>query len=344
MAPTGPSPAGPPAGNQNSEPRPPAAPGGGFTPLSTEGMVRVRRTPPRDGWRSAVYKLTAGRINPGLSEVEERRRALLTKIRTPLAGPHSVAVGSIKGGIGKTTVASLLGLALAEHRGDRVIAIDANPDAGTLADRLVGEGAVTTTIRDLLDQIDEVRTSTQLSGYTHLAGRLQVLASEQEPELSEMFSKTDYEAVLRVLSRFFECLITDSGTGIVHSAMQGTLDHADSLVVVGAPTQDGASRAARTLDWLTAQGFHELAQDAVVVLSCDRYSPDVDIARIRDHFRSRCRALVELPPDKHLSTGGLIDLDALAPNTRDAALELAAAVADGFHGRRTRGLASHGFR
>ncbi|WP_242623545.1 MinD/ParA family ATP-binding protein [Pseudonocardia sediminis] len=330
--------------DEPDEPRPAASPAGGFTPLSTEGMVRVRRTPPRDGWRSAVYKLTGGRINPGLSEIEERRRALLTKVRTPLAGPHSVAVGSIKGGIGKTTVASLLGLALAEHRGDRVIAIDANPDAGTLADRLVGEGAVTTTIRDLLDQIDQVRTSTQLSGFTHLAGRLQVLASEQEPELSEMFSKTDYEAVLRVLSRFFECLITDSGTGVVHSAMQGTLDHADSLVIVGAPTVDGASRAARTLDWLTAQGFTDLASDAVVVLSCDRYSPDVDLARIRDHFRSRCRAVVELPPDKHLATGGLIDLDALAPDTRDAALELAAAVAEGFHGRRTRGLASHGFR
>ncbi|WP_226379494.1 MinD/ParA family protein [Pseudonocardia sp. KRD291] len=307
-------------------------------------MVRVRRTPPRDGWRSAVYKLSGGRINPGLSELEERRRALLTKVRTPLAGPFSIAVGSIKGGIGKTTVASLLGLALAEHRGDRVIAIDANPDAGTLADRLVGEDAVTTTIRDLLDQIDEVRTSTQLSGFTHLAGRLQVLASEQEPELSEMFSETDYEAVLRVLSRFFECLITDSGTGVVHSAMRGTLAYADSLVIVGAPTVDGASRAARTLDHLTSQGYGELAQDAVVVLSLDRYSPDVDLPRIRDHFRSRCRAVIELPPDRHLATGGLIDLDALAPNTRDAALELAAAVADGFHGRRTRGLASHGFR
>jgi MinD-like ATPase involved in chromosome partitioning or flagellar assembly len=308
-------------------------------------VVRVRKSPPREGWRAFVYRATGGRWNPGLSQGEARLREQLQKIRTPLPGPHSVVVGSIKGGIGKTTVSALLGLALAEHRGDRVIAIDANPDAGTLGDRLVGEEAASKiTIRDLLNNIDHVRSSTQLAGYTHLAGRLQVLTSEQEPELSEMFSETDYERALRLLARFFEAIITDSGTGVVHSAMQGSLTHADSLVIVGAPTQDGASRASRTLQWLATHGHPELARDAVVVLSYDRHSPFVDESVIHEHFRTRCRAVIELPSDRHLATGGLIDLDALSPATRDATLELAATVAEGFHAPRTRGLAAHGFR
>ncbi|NWJ69934.1 MinD/ParA family protein [Pseudonocardia sp. ICBG1122] len=308
-------------------------------------LVRVRSSPPKEGWRAIVYRATRGRWNLGLSESEARLREQLQKIRTPLPGPHSVVVGSIKGGIGKTTVSSLLGLALAEHRGDRVIAVDANPDAGTLGDRLVGEEpASKTTVRDLLDNIGHVRSSTQLAGYTHLAGRLQVLTSEQEPELSEMFSANDYESVLRLLARFFEAIITDSGTGVVHSAMQGSLAHADSLVIVGAPTQDGASRASRTLQWLATHGYRELAEDAVVVLSCDRHSPYVDESVVRDHFRARCRAVIELPADQHLSTGGLIDLDALHPTTRDATLQLAATVAEGFHTSRARGLSSHGFR
>ncbi|WP_224390409.1 MinD/ParA family protein [Pseudonocardia sp. ICBG1293] len=308
-------------------------------------LVRVRSSPPKEGWRAIVYRATRGRWNLGLSEPEARLREQLQKIRTPLPGPHSVVVGSIKGGIGKTTVSSLLGLALAEHRGDRVIAVDANPDAGTLGDRLVGEEpASKTTVRDLLDNIGHVRSSTQLAGYTHLAGRLQVLTSEQEPELSEMFSAGDYESVLRLLARFFEAIITDSGTGVVHSAMQGSLAHADSLVIVGAPTQDGASRASRTLQWLATHGYRELAEDAVVVLSCDRHSPYVDESVVRDHFRARCRAVIELPADQHLSTGGLIDLEALHPVTRDAALQLAATVAEGFHTSRARGLSSHGFR
>ena len=308
-------------------------------------VVRSRTAAPRVGWRAFVYRATGGRWNPGLSHGEARLRQQMQKIRTPLPGPHSVVVGSIKGGIGKTTVSALLGLALAEHRGDRVIAIDANPDAGTLGDRLVGEEAASkTTMRDLLNNIDNVRTSTQLAGYTHLAGRLQVLTSEQEPELSEMFSEADYETVLRVVSRFYEAIITDSGTGVVHSAMQGSLAHADSLVIVGAPTQDGASRASRTLKWLSVHGYAELAANAVVVLSYDRHSPFVDESVIHEHFRSRCRAVIELPADPHLSTGGLIDLESLSPATRDAALELAATVAESFHGPRTRGLASHGFR
>jgi MinD-like ATPase involved in chromosome partitioning or flagellar assembly len=308
-------------------------------------VVKVRASAPREGWRAFVYRATGGRWNPGLSEGEARLREQLQKIRTPLPGPHSVVVGSIKGGIGKTTVSALLGLALAEHRGDRVIAIDANPDAGTLGDRLVGEEAASqTTMRDLLNNIVSVRSSTQLAGYTHLAGRLQVLTSEQEPELSEMFSASDYETVLRLLTRFYEAIITDSGTGVVHSAMQGSLAHADSLVIVGAPTQDGASRASRTLKWLATHGYAELARDAVVVLSYDRHSPFVDEEIIHEHFRTRCRAVIELPSDRHLATGGLIDLAALSPSTRDAALELAATIAEGFHAPRTRGLSVHGFR
>ena len=45
---------------------------------------------------------------------------------------------SRKGGVGKTTVTTLLGMVLAELREDRVIAMDANPDRGTLSDRSPG--------------------------------------------------------------------------------------------------------------------------------------------------------------------------------------------------------------
>ncbi len=248
------------------------------------------------GWRHLAYQLTGGRWNPGLSEAEARLRDQLQKIRTPLPGPHSVVVASIKGGIGKTTVSALLGLALAEHRGDRVIAVDANPDAGTLGDRLVGEThAAKTTVRDLLHGLAGIRSATDLAGYTHLAARLQVLTSEQEPELSETFSATDYTTVLQILARYANAIVTDSGTGIMHSAMQASLRHADSLVIVGAPTNDGASRAARTFRWLAANGYRHLTEDAVVVLSYDRHSPDIDDQVIRDFFAERCRAVIVLP-------------------------------------------------
>lgn len=309
----------------------------GDHPLASSSIVRARATRPREGWRSVVYSLTGGLIAPRLSQVELHRKELVRRVRTPLPGPRKITVASMKGGVGKTTVAGVLGRTLAEHRGDLVIAIDANPDAGTLADRLVGEGPGPT-IRELISDFDRITASTELARYTRLAGRLRVLPSEQDPAMSEQFNRDEYEAVISLLERFYDILITDSGTGVVHSAMHGALDHSDQLVVVGAPTVDAASRAAKTLDWLIEHDFEQLVRDAVVVLSRDRESPDVDRALIHGYFAERCRAVVDLPPDPHLATGGVIDLALLGQATVDGALELTAHVADGFYDHRPSSL------
>ncbi|MER5674461.1 MinD/ParA family ATP-binding protein [Pseudonocardia alni] len=307
-------------------------PGAAAADLREDAMLRARPDRPRTGWRRALYDVTGGRVNPGPSDAEELRSGLLTRVRAPLAGAHRVAVMSVKGGVGKTTVAACLGQALAEHRGDRAVVLDANPDAGTLADRLTGDSRIT--VRELLNDLDSVGTWTDVSRYTSLAGRLQVLASEQDPASGEAFSRDEYERVVDLLGRFFNIIITDSGTGMVHSTMQGTLARADSVVVVGAPTVDGAGRASKTLDWLVAHGHGDLVRDAVVVLSCDRRSAEVDAARIREHFAQRVRGVVEVPHDPHLATGGRVDPARLRPATADAFLELGALVADAFDVRR----------
>jgi MinD-like ATPase involved in chromosome partitioning or flagellar assembly len=299
--------------------------------LSEDAIVKFRAERPERGWRGALYKASGGLINPGLGPAERARQDQLRRIRRMLPGAHQIAVSSIKGGVGKTTVSACLGLMLAEHRGDRVIALDANPDAGTLADRLSGDTSVN--VRDLLNNLGAADSLTDVARYTSLAGRLQVLASEQDPAMSEAFNRDEYERVCKVLTRFYNIVITDSGTGLVHSAMEGTLALADSLVIVGAPTVDGASRASKTLDWLIAHGHAAQAANCVVVLSCDRTSVDIDADRVRGHFEARCRAVVEVPHDPHLATGGRIELPRLRPATHDAFLALAALLADGFGAR-----------
>jgi MinD-like ATPase involved in chromosome partitioning or flagellar assembly len=301
---------------------------GSAADLTDDTIVRARAERPTVGWRRAVFSASGGRINPGVSEEEAARNVLLRRIRRHLPGAHQIAVSSLKGGVGKTTVSAVLGLTLAEHRGDRVVALDANPDAGTLADRLTGEIGVT--VRQMLDNIASIDSLTAVSHYTSLAGRLQVLASEQDPAMSEAFNRDEYEQICAVLARFYNIIITDSGTGLVHSAMEGTLALADSLVVVGAPTVDGASRASKTLDWLVAHGYAEQVADAVVVLCCDRVSPEIDRDRVRGHFLARCRGVVEIPYDPHLATGGRLDLAALREPTQMAFLELGALIADEF--------------
>jgi len=318
--PTPPSPYG--TGPQDGRPPAPLS-------LTSQTLLRQQDDVPRTGWRRFVHKATGGAYNPGLSQAEVDHRALVARVTTPVRGSNRIAVVSLKGGIGKTTTTSCLGLTLAHHRGDRVVAVDANPDAGTLAERLTNVTDVT--VRDLLANLDSIRSFTDVSAYTSLAGRLQVLASDQDPALSEAFSEEEYTSVADILARYFNIILTDSGTGLLHSAMSGTLAIADSLVVVGAPSVDGASRASKTLDWLIAHGHEELVARSVAVISSVRPNTgDVDMQVLRDHFAARCRAVIEIPYDPHLVTGGLIDLERITPATRQAHLELSAAVADGF--------------
>jgi MinD-like ATPase involved in chromosome partitioning or flagellar assembly len=64
-------------------------------------------------------------------------------------------------------------------------------------------------------------------------------------------------------------------------------------------------------------------------------SGKVDMKKVVDHFSRRCRAVRRVPFDPHLEEGAEISLDRLRPETREALIELAAVVADGFaSGRR----------
>jgi MinD-like ATPase involved in chromosome partitioning or flagellar assembly len=79
-----------------------------------------------------------------------------------------------------------------------------------------------------------------------------------------------------------------------------------------------------------AHGHRDLVGNAVVVLTGDRTSKEVDTTRLRSHFAARCRAVIDLPHDPHLATGGRIDMGALRRSTVDAVHELTALVADDF--------------
>ena len=152
--------------------------------------------------------------------------------------------------------------------------------------------------------------------------RLEVLASERDPAVSEAFSEDDYRAVVDILQVFYNIILTDCGTGIMHSAMRGVLDLANALVLVGSPALDGARSAAATLDWLQAHGYDDLVDRTVVVISAPRPGTStIDMDALTAHFLARCRALHVVPFDEHLAEGAEIDLERLRPATRRAFVE-----------------------
>jgi putative peptide zinc metalloprotease protein len=132
------------------------------------------------------------------------------------------------------------------------------------------------------------------------------------------------------LAVHYNLVLVDTGTGILHSATRGILDAADQLVVVVAPSLDGARAAAQTLDWLDQHGYAFLTRQAVAAVNRVGPTRRVQLDRIQRHFAERCRAVVRIPEDHHMHDGAQVSLDDLRPRTRTAYVELAAAVADGF--------------
>jgi MinD-like ATPase involved in chromosome partitioning or flagellar assembly len=319
-----------PAEEWNIPPVPAASSRADAESLTAASVLRARRARPQTGWRKHVLSLTGGKINLGLSPEDRRRADLLARARTPVRGSHRVAVISLKGGVGKTTTTAALGSMFANLRGDRVIAVDANPDRGTLSERITRESGAT--IRHLLEARDRVTRYGDVRAFTSQSPtRLEVLASDSDPGASSALSEQDYIDTLDTLERFYNLVLTDCGTGLLHDAMRGVLGLASSLVVVSSASLDGARSASATLDWLEAHGLDDLARNAVVVISSVRPGGGiVDVLQLEDHFASRCRAVVTIPYDPHLEAGSALDLDELDEETLEAYQELAAAVGEGF--------------
>jgi MinD-like ATPase involved in chromosome partitioning or flagellar assembly len=285
------------------------------------------RAAPESGWRRFVFFLSLKLINLGDSPKVKARKAMDARIGAVLeGGTKFIPVLTRKGGVGKTTISTLLGMALAQVREDRVIAIDANPDRGTLAERV--SKSTRFTVRDVVNRAASIDGFAEFSNMVSRdETRLDVLASDADPMLSEAFNEGDYNVVADMAARYYSVVITDCGTGIVHSVMRPTLQRANTLVIVSGGSVDEARLASETLTWLEANGFGELVRNSVVALNtATQATLLVKLDEIEQHFRTRVRSVVRIPYDPALAAGSVIKFNELNKQTREAARELASEV------------------
>ncbi|MBY0442458.1 MAG: MinD/ParA family protein [Mycobacteriaceae bacterium] len=298
--------------------------------LSPYALLRQVKPPPSQGWRRWLYNASGHRLNLGESPRAARHNDLVLGVNRPLRGCYRIAVLSLKGGVGKTTITAALGATFASIRGDRAVAVDANPDHGTLSQRVPVQTPAT--VRDLLRDLAGMERYSDVRRYTSQGpSRLEVLASESDPAVSEAFRADDYAQTLAVLERFYSLVLTDCGTGMLYSTMSAVLAKTNVLIVVSSGAVDGVLAAAATLDWLDAHGYEELVRGSIVVINAVRpHSGKVNLQKAVDHFARRCRAVQLVPFDPHLEVGVEISLELLQQETREALLALAAVVAEGF--------------
>jgi len=301
-----------------------------LTPDRLLAVNRRTRKAPQGTWPEFVYAATFHLVNLGDSTNVRARKEMDERIRRQFeGGTRFVPVLTRKGGVGKTTVTTLLGMALADARDDRIIAIDANPDRGTLSERVSKQ--TRSTVRDVVSKAASIGNFTDFSSLVSRdETRLDILASDTDPLLSEAFDENDYNVVADLAARYYSIALTDCGTGIVHSVMRATLQRADSIVIVSGGSVDEARLASETLTWLEANGYGKLVQNAIVALNTATQGTNlVRLEEIEAHFRSRVREIVRIPYDPQLAAGSVVSYKDLKPITRLAARTLAELVVEG---------------
>jgi MinD-like ATPase involved in chromosome partitioning or flagellar assembly len=153
----------------------------------------------------------------------------------------TVAVMSPKGGVGKTTVCALLGTLFALLRRDRVVAVDANPDFGSLGRGLApGHGVF---LDDLLEVLDSPElTVAELDAHLgRSAHGLMVLPSPPQPARMSLLDEAAYTRVIDRLQAMVGMLLLDCGTGLHDAGARAALATADQVLLVTDPSP-GAAR------------------------------------------------------------------------------------------------------
>jgi MinD-like ATPase involved in chromosome partitioning or flagellar assembly len=316
-----------------AEPAPTAGTGNhrAIDALSNVGVRTATKMPPQQGWRHLLYLLT--RINLGLSPDELYEQDLHARIRRNARGLYQIGIFGLKGGVGKTAVTVALGSTLSTIRGDRILAVDADPDGGNLADRVGRRSAATAA--DLLSD-KELHRYNDIRAYTSMNGsNLEVLSSEEYSVARREFNDQDWRGIVEAVSRYYNLVLADGGAGLFHPATRGVLSTAAGLVIVASASIDGARQAAVTMDWLRQHGYHDLlGRLSVVINHVVPGKPNIDVALLVQQFERHVRPgrVVVLPYDKHIAAGTEIHLDLLGETFRRRITELAAALSDDFDG------------
>jgi MinD-like ATPase involved in chromosome partitioning or flagellar assembly len=262
-----------------------------------------------------------------VSQRERQEAELEWRLRTQpgVTRPNLVALISPKGGVGKTTSTFLVGNLLATHLKLRAIAVDANPDFGTLARLAPDERRCERSLADLLTDADQLKTAAELGPYvSRVPSGLHVLGAPREAALTASLGPDRYGELVAFLSCFYEVVLLDLGTGVAGPLARFAIERADQVVLVTTP------------EWVTSS----IVLEALWYLEHERTTVTInksllrsgDLPAIEERFRAEhLHRSVTIPHDEQLAAmldAGHYTLDALHRPTRLAIKQLGLAVAE----------------
>jgi MinD-like ATPase involved in chromosome partitioning or flagellar assembly len=170
----------------------------------------------REAWREGDYR--------------DRLDRVITKPR--LQRCTTVAVMSPKGGVGKTTITALLGTLFAHLRRDYVVAVDTNPDYGSLGRSLTPEHP--SFVDDLLPLLEgPPLTVTAMQLYLGRGPHgLMVLPAPTDRERMARLDEDAYLRVIGCLQKIAGVVVLDCGTGLQEPPARAALKTSEQVVLV----------------------------------------------------------------------------------------------------------------
>src|SRR5690625_3613037 len=176
----------------------------------------------------------------------------IERLRTPLPGPRSLVVLGCTGGAGQTVTTLMIGHTLAQHRDDRVTAVDVNPGPNGLSRRVGAQASETLTA--LLANTETVTEYEQMRSYVDRSvSGLEVVQTLDDPYVQTLDDR-DYGRITELLGGFYDLTLLDpAATGVSRA-----LPVADGLVLVAPASADAERAVSMTFEWLDGNGYSGL--------------------------------------------------------------------------------------
>lgn len=265
---------------------------------------------------ASLRRLTASATR----EVTEQTR-FAQELQQPVTTGRVIAVTSIRGGVGKSTVSALLGRTFNHYRHDPVLTLEADAALGTLPVRM-GVDTVRWCCADLARILTPAMQLTDITGYLAPMTDGGWLLPASQGRVGAPMDMRTYRTVTLALRRYFAVTVADCET-LPGEVARTAMDTAHARVVVAPMTAEGIHGTRQVLDWL-GQLPHSALATTVVALSANSPDTTVDPTTAAAHLREPGVPVVLLPYDRHLAQGGPIHTAMLGRSTRDAAVRLAA--------------------
>ncbi|MFF3396812.1 MinD/ParA family protein [Streptomyces sp. NPDC002669] len=293
-------------------------------PVVDRSLAAVGRKA-RRGEPFAARAARALRVSVSSSAAREVARTTATAetLQQSVTTGRQIAVTSIRGGAGKSTVAALLGTTYAHYRQDPVLLVEADPALGSLPLRL-GAETLRWTTGDLAGIIEPQMSLLDITGYLVQLPNNAWLLPGSQGQIGAMLDSRAYERVMVSLRRYFGVTVVDCET-LPAEVARVALSAAQARVLAAPATLEGVTSTYAVLQWMQSLPRHVIA-GTVVVLSELVPHPGLDLDEAAKKLEATGASVRVLPYDRHLAAGGEIRTDLLAHATREAATRLAADV------------------